>query len=555
LISRSASVVLAASAVGVGLHAGTAGAAKLREFRPASFLLSRSVSGAHPNGPSCCGVVSHDERIGRVMAFESTATDIARPVRRGVANVYAVFRKPPWKVNGSPWVPGETKLISRGLHARAANGPSYAPALSGDSAHVPRCIGFLSRASNLVRGDRNRRADAFLADLRTGHITRVSVGSRGQEGKGTTSEVSVDGGCRRVAFVSTATNLVAGSSRWRGARVMRLRSSGAQVYVRFLGGPRAADKALAGLTLLASAHAGSAADSPSDQVDLSRNGRAVAFVSAAGNLGVASGGRPQVWERTISAKPRRGGVALRLATRLVSATPVGVGGNGASMQPSIDHNGLHVAFETLATDLVGGPVSRTSQIARATLAGGPPQIQWISKNRRDVAPGNGPSHNASISDGGQWIFFDSFATNLGVPGNVPIPRLQRQVYRWSTPELTTYADLSGVQVKSLSTNFVPSRSPAENPQMSARGNYVPFESEDPDIDPYALPRAPEWLRRARSALSKRLLADETLRPIAPRALRALPGANGPVQQPPPWGYDGAADRRLHQVYVRYLGPQ
>jgi hypothetical protein len=37
--------------------------------------------------------VSHDERIALVMAFESLATDVAGPVRRGVANVFAGLRR------------------------------------------------------------------------------------------------------------------------------------------------------------------------------------------------------------------------------------------------------------------------------------------------------------------------------------------------------------------------------------------------------------------------------------------------------------------------------
>jgi hypothetical protein len=64
-----------------------------RQFAPGTLLLSRSHNGGMPNGPSCCASVSHDERIARVMAFESLATDVAGPVRRGVANVFAGLRR------------------------------------------------------------------------------------------------------------------------------------------------------------------------------------------------------------------------------------------------------------------------------------------------------------------------------------------------------------------------------------------------------------------------------------------------------------------------------
>lgn len=171
--SVCARLVVAASAFG----AAVPGVAVAARYEPYTLLFSRAAAGGFPDGPSCCGAVSRDERTAQVMAYESLADDIAPGARRGVANVYAVGRRPPWTADGSPWYPGGTLLVSRGLRGRPANGASFAPKVSGDSAHPPRCVAFLSRASNLVPGDRNGVVDAFVDDLATGRLSRVSVNS------------------------------------------------------------------------------------------------------------------------------------------------------------------------------------------------------------------------------------------------------------------------------------------------------------------------------------------------------------------------------------------
>jgi hypothetical protein len=69
-------------------------------------------------------------------------------------------------------------------------------------------ISFASRASDLVAGDSNARADAFVYDHRADVMTRVSVSSTGdQVDRGTRAGMlSADG--RFVTFVSYASRLV-----------------------------------------------------------------------------------------------------------------------------------------------------------------------------------------------------------------------------------------------------------------------------------------------------------------------------------------------------------
>jgi hypothetical protein len=338
-------------------------AAAGRVFPPSTFLLSATPSGRLPNGASCCGVVSHDRRAAAVMAYESLASNISPGTRLGVANVYAVFRRGAVLTDGSPWLVGRTALVSHALHGAVANGPSYAPALSGTGVLAPRCVAFISRASNLVSGDHNHAADAFVEDLASERITRVSLNSSGREANGDTTGVAVSGDCHRVAFVSHATNLAQTKSRpgVRGARTDAPRRGTSEVYMRFLAG------GAAGLTMLVSAHGVHPANRDVAGLSMGRDGTAVAFATSAGNLGVPARGVSQVWQRLVTVVGRqRRGTRISGALRLVSEAPGGAAGDGPSTAPSIDHDGLVVAFATAATNLITATRLRSTTLLLPT---------------------------------------------------------------------------------------------------------------------------------------------------------------------------------------------
>ena len=61
-----------------------------------------------------------------------------------------------------------------------ANGDSYAGWITGDGQYAV----FTSDASNLVKGDSNRKKDVFVRNLRTGKTERVSLGTGGRQGNG-----------------------------------------------------------------------------------------------------------------------------------------------------------------------------------------------------------------------------------------------------------------------------------------------------------------------------------------------------------------------------------
>jgi hypothetical protein len=91
-----------------------------------------------------------------------------------------------------------------------ANAPSGSPAISGDN-RVVRYVAFNSFAANLVPGDTNGAGDVFLYNRRSGGMKRMSVGSRGAQANGDSSNAAIDGSVQRaprcVAFQSVASNL------------------------------------------------------------------------------------------------------------------------------------------------------------------------------------------------------------------------------------------------------------------------------------------------------------------------------------------------------------
>src|SRR4051794_29588989 len=219
---------------------------------PRMQLLSRSLTGGFPNAPSHDAAISQDRQFASLVAYDSDASDIVRGDTNGLTDVFLLRRKKPFGLKGPPWRRGKTVLASRGMGGGPANGRSYGPDLDGEQLHTPRCLAFVSEASNLVPGDTNGAADAFILFLRSGKIRRVSIGSAGQQANGATYEVRVDGHCDRIAFVSEATNLaLTGTAKlsWRSAVTGATPPGIKQVYIRALD-ERTDNNGLHGLTFL-----------------------------------------------------------------------------------------------------------------------------------------------------------------------------------------------------------------------------------------------------------------------------------------------------------------
>jgi Tol biopolymer transport system component len=106
--------------------------------------VSLGAGGAEANGISVSPTLSRD---GRVVAFQSDATNLVAVDTNGVSDVFVRDR-----------LAGTTRRVSVGPGGRQGNGPSFGAAVSEDGLHV----GFTSSATNLVMGDTNGMMDVFV---------------------------------------------------------------------------------------------------------------------------------------------------------------------------------------------------------------------------------------------------------------------------------------------------------------------------------------------------------------------------------------------------------
>jgi hypothetical protein len=159
--------------------------------------------------------------------------------------------------------------------------------------------------------------------------------------------------------------------------------------VRALGGATGIDRALKGLTFLASAtDRGRPGDGDSHSIAFTHNvtTRAVTFASEAHNLSSRDGsGLTDVYQRVMT---RRYGARVhgrrvqRLAmdTRLVSAARDGCAGSAASHSPGSNVDGTVVAFVTTAGDLAGRSTRGIAQVVKAHVAGRRPRLRLASRS-------------------------------------------------------------------------------------------------------------------------------------------------------------------------------
>lgn len=133
-------------------------------------------------------------------------------------------------------------------------------------------------------------------------------------------------------------------------------------------------------------------------------GRFVAFVSSA--VGLATGATAA--HRQIYWRDRFSGVTL-----LVSADASGAQGNGDSFAPAISADGLTVAFESAASNLVAGDTNAVSDVFvwNALTQSTAPGVTRVSVGPAGVQA-NASSVEPSLSGDGNLVAFSTFASNL-----------------------------------------------------------------------------------------------------------------------------------------------
>jgi Tol biopolymer transport system component len=157
-------------------------------------LASRSLTGGGGNWDSYWSALSGD---GRVVAFNSQATDLAADDPDGNSDVYV-----------RDLSTGSLTLASRSASGAKGNDWSAGARLSRDGSVVT----FASEATNLSPGDTDTPYDAFVKDLSTGAVILASTSDTGTsaDAAATPGAISADGTV--VLMVSEATNLGEGDT-------------------------------------------------------------------------------------------------------------------------------------------------------------------------------------------------------------------------------------------------------------------------------------------------------------------------------------------------------
>ncbi len=311
---------------------------------------------------------------GRYVAFLSYASNLVAGDTNGAGDVFVRDR-----------LAGVTRRVSVGPGGRQANRSSYFPSISAGG----RYVAFSSVASNLVAGDTNDRRDVFVRDRVAKVTRRVSVGPGGRQANRSSYFPAISADGRYVAFVSHASNLVAGDTNSTNDVFVRDRVAKVTRRVSVGPGGRQANRYSGFPYLFYSAF-------PS----ISADGRYVAFESYASNLVVGdTNHRSDVFVRDRVAK----------VTRRVSVGPGGRQANRDAYSPSISADGRHVAFASYASSLVAGDTNGTADVfVRDRLA--------KVTRRVSVGPGgrqaNDYSYSPSISADGRHVAFVSYASNL-----------------------------------------------------------------------------------------------------------------------------------------------
>jgi Tol biopolymer transport system component len=265
------------------------------------------------NGGSISPSLSADARW---LVFESLASNLTRDRTTRVGGLFLRDRA--------------TRTTRRVIPADRDIGTSSllftSPAISGDG----RVLAFATTAGAVMPGGSAKRSVSrvYVMDIETYEVTCASVTARGDLPETAASYApALSRGGRIVAFTSSV-DLEVGDRAGRQP----------QVYVRDL---------THGVTRLVSRAAnGAVANQASYAPSISADGRLVAFVSAASNLGPADDNQQiDVYVRNLDTD---------LVT-LVSHTRRGKAGNGGSYEPSLSADGQFVAFVSEASDLASDP--------------------------------------------------------------------------------------------------------------------------------------------------------------------------------------------------------
>jgi Tol biopolymer transport system component len=383
------------------------------------------------NGDSCLPVLS---REGRFVLFASTANNLVllsngTPMSAMVPARFNVFLRD--RPNQS------TTLVSVNLTGTGGgNGDSLPVALSTNG----QLALFESSASDLVAGDTNNASDIFLRDLVNGTTLLVSASTNGAPGNGASRSAAMTPDGQFVAFVSEATNLVAGDAN-RIADVF-MRDVQAAVTTLVSVGARS--------TNATAILPGGSSESP----EITPDGRFVAFSSTATNLVPGVSSTEDIYVRDVLA-----GTTI-WASSGMRANLQSVTGktNGVCYNLAVSDDGKFVAYQASVSPLPS--LTYSGIILRYGLDTGVTDL--VHTNAATSMFQADETRNLDLTTDGRFVAFT--ANTNGVQGTT----MCIQVWDANSGMLTLGSgDLSGE---------VPTGSLSMRPVLDSTGRYVAFLS-------------------------------------------------------------------------------
>lgn len=380
----------------------------------------------------------------------------------------------PTCTGSAPTARSFAQVISINARGGAANGPSFAPAISSDG----RYVAFYSNAKNLVGA--SAAGNIFLRDTCRGAanctpLTRsVDLASNGSAPNGAASDqlaLSADG--RFVAFASYATNLVPGAASAEPADASH---AFANIYLRDL---CTGENAPAGCTphteLISQGADMQPADNSSIAPQLSADGRFISFTSWASNLvSGLSGAEARVFVRDTCAGPTATSSCVE-QTYLVPGSAVTAVAGVEYDHPAISANGRYVAFQAW-TPVPGSASQSDSRILlRDTCLGATapasciPSTAEVSIGAEQSSLG-GVNELPSLSEDGRFVVFESQSASAS---GAPVILLRDTCLGASAPDgcVPSTTLISAAKNSSAGGGYTP--------WISASGRYITFVAPIP----------------------------------------------------------------------------
>ena len=335
-----------------------------------------------------------------------------------------------------------TELVSRDINGVTGNVDSEV----SDIDESGRYIVFESLASNLVTNFvTNSRRHIYRKDTLTGEVLLVSSDSVGLEANDSsfTPRISNDG--RFVVFASNATNL---SLIFTGGTL--------QIYIKDMddGSIDLVSRDVTGLVV---------ADNTAENPDLTDDGRCIVFESSASNLSILNNNSfSQIFRKDMSDE------SIDMISR---NTTQSAGGLGNSNRPDMGPDGRFIVFDSNAGNSIVSGANGTRHVYLVDMDN-PAITEQISVDSSGLIQGDAASVNASVSDDGVFIAFESEATNLAASDtNGSLSDIFRRDR--TTPGLT--------QLVSTPDNINSGDNASIGASISGDGTYVVFESASTNL--------------------------------------------------------------------------